>query len=564
LSEKKHKIMVRNVRVNGPKPDMFLPRHPSVLTLAIAGALAISLPGAGLAQLFSAEINLADLNGQNGFRMNGEAEWDRSGFSVSEAGDINGDGIGDLIIGSRVLDFDDNRVGRSYVVFGGTTWRPFFSLGGLTTSPDLFPGQVPGFRIRGQAENDFAGISVSGAGDINDDGIDDLIIGADNAGTDGRAYVLFGAVDDFPSTFDLTSINGNNGFVIEPDAAGGELGHSVSSAGDINGDGIDDLVISAPRADGIISEEVGRSYVVFGSASPLGTPINLAELDGSNGFRMNSGAAGGWAGASVSTAGDFNGDGIDDLIIGSPYANSRTGRSYVVFGGETWPASFNLGALSPNPSPGRLHGFRFEGEGQGDSSGVSVSAAGDVNGDGIDDLIIGAHKADFNGIDSGRAYVVFGTTGDLPSVFGLEDLDGTNGFVLNGESAYDRAGRSVSSAGDINGDGIDDLIIGATRGSSNFSLGGAGYVVFGSRDAWMESINLAALDGTNGFKLEGEATDDETGRSVSAAGDINGDGVDDLIIGAPQGYWNGNFFAGRTYVVFGRSDRMFSDQFSRD
>jgi len=564
MSEQKSKVMIRTDSLTGAKPSLASSGTGRVLTLAIASTLAMSVPSAVKAQMFPAEINLADLNGQNGFRMNGQAQDDRSGFSVSGAGDINGDGIDDLIIGAPGADPNGESSGRSYVVFGGATWPAFFSLGGLTTSPDLFPGQVPGFRIEGEFEGDRSGISVSSAGDINGDGVDDLIIGArGHDGFIGRGYVLFGSPDKFPSTFELSSINGSNGFDIQAEVAVGLLGDSVDSAGDINGDGVDDLIIGAPYANVNSLTKAGRSYVVFGSSNPLGTPIDLASLDGSNGFRMNGQGNSDESGYSVSAAGDINGDGVDDLIVGARVAN----RGYVVFGGTTWRAFFSLGGLTTSPDlfPGQVPGFVIEGESADDLAGLSVSAAGDVNADGIDDLIIGAPNADFNGTNSGRAYVVFGASSGLPSVFELAGLDGSNGFALNGEAQLDRAGGSVGTAGDINGDGIDDLIIGATLANSNGNIrSGRTYVVFGSSDPWPQSINLSTLDGTNGFAVNGESADDESGRSVSAAADINGDGVDDLVIGAPDAEWNNFQSAGRSYVVFGRSDQLFSDQFAND
>ncbi|KIE06305.1 FG-GAP repeat protein, partial [Candidatus Jidaibacter acanthamoeba] len=185
------------------------------------------------------------------------------------------------------------------------------------------------------------------------------------------------------------------------------------------------------------------------------------------------------------------------------------------------------------------NGFKINGAVVGGNAGHAVSSAGDINGDGIADLIIGAESVNY---PAGASYVVFGSKTPFASSINVSDLDGSNGFRLNGASG-DNAGISVSRAGDINGDGIDDLIIGAYRANSN---AGASYVVFGSKTPFSSSINLSGLDGSNGFKLNGAASD-SAGNSVSSAGDINGDGIDDLIIGAP----NGNSNTGGGYVVFG-------------
>ncbi len=199
-----------------------------------------------------------------------------------------------------------------------------------------------------------------------------------------------------------------------------------------------------------------------------------------------------------------------------------------------------------------LNGFVLNGVAALDRSGFSVSAAGDINGDGIDDLIIGASGADPNGSNSGASYVVFGDAGGLPNPINLSTLNGLNGFVLNGVAASDFSGSSVSAAGDINGDGIDDLIIGARYADPNGSSSGASYVVFGDAAGLPHPFNLSSLNGLNGFVLNGVATSDFSGISVSAAGDINGDGIDDLIIGAFAASPNGTN-SGASYVVFGEA-----------
>ena len=499
------------------------------------------------AQVFPASIELSSLDGSNGFVLDSEAEDDYSGWSVSAAGDINGDGIDDLIIGATGADPNGNCSGRSYVVFGAST--------GLSNPVALSSlNGSNGFVLNGEAANDTFGQSVSDAGDINGDGIDDLIIGAA-----GLSYVVFGADSGLPSPFELSSLDGSNGFVLNGEEAG-ESGWSVSGTGDINGDGIDDLIVGAPFADSNGSFS-GRSYVVFGSATGLPNPFHLSSLNGSNGFVLNGEAAGDLFGFSVSGAGDINGDGMDELIIGAPVADpnglDRAGRSYVVFGADNGlPNPFELSSLNGE------NGFVLNGEAVNDRSGRSVSAAGDINGDGIDDLIVGAYGASANGSDSGRSYVVFGSSAGFPAELDFSSLNGFNGFMLNGEAELDESGWSVSGTGDINGDGIDDLIIGAYRADLFGSKSERSYLVFGTNAGFPAEFELSSLDGSNGFVLIGEADLDESGRSVSGAGDVNGDGIDDLIIGAYRADPNGND-SGRSYVVFG-SDAIFTDGFEAD
>ena len=497
-------------------------------------------------------IDLADLDGSNGFVLNGVDAFDFSGSSVSGAGDVNGDGFDDLIIGASGADPNGYSSGESYVVFGTDK--------GFDAALDLsnLDGSN-GFVLNGIDERDFSGRSVSGAGDVNGDGFDDLIIGASgadpNGESSGESYVVFGAETGFDATFDLSSLDGSDGFVLNGIDADDRSGRSVSGAGDVNGDGFDDLIIGASGADPN-GESSGESYVVFGAGVGFDVAFDLSRLDGSNGFVLNGIDERDFSGLSVSGAGDVNGDGFDDLIIGASGADpnaSRSGESYVVFGAEAgFDATFELSNLDGS------NGFVLNGIDERDFSGDSVSGAGDVNGDGFDDLIIGAYRADPNGSYSGESYVVFGTDAGFPATFELSSLDGSNGFIINGINSSDRSGSSVSGAGDVNGDGFDDLIIGAYKAEPNGSYSGESYVVFGKASGFESIFNLSKLDSSSGFLLAGIDAGDKSGVSVSGAGDVNGDGFDDLIIGAGNAEPNGSY-SGESYVVFGRASNAAPD-----
>ena len=199
------------------------------------------------------------------------------------------------------------------------------------------------------------------------------------------------------------------------------------------------------------------------------------------------------------------------------------------------------------------NGFQINGIDAGDDSGYSVSSAGDVNGDGIDDIIIGAYRADQDDAShAGESYVVFGSDTRSASELDLSDLNGTNGFQINGIDVSDYSGYSVSSAGDVNGDGIDDIIIGAPYADQDdASEAGESYVLFGSNTRSASELDLSSLDSKNGFQINGIDAGDRSGESVSSAGDVNRDGIDDIIIGAWSANPDGNSFAGESYVVYG-------------
>jgi hypothetical protein len=336
--------------------------------------------------------------------------------------------------------------------------------------PAILSG-VGGFAINGVAAYDYAGRSVSSAGDVNGDGLADLIVGAQGADPNGErsgaSYVVFGKADG--TKVELSAL-GTGGFVING-AASQDIAGRVSSAGDVNGDGLDDLIVGAFGADPNGIDRSGASYVVFGKAG--GTKVELSAIASGTstlGFVMNGLLTGDQLGWSVSSAGDVNGDGLDDLIVGTNGADRNgvvdIGVSYVVFG-KADGAAVNLSAIASGTS---TLGFVINGAAAGDNSGFSVSSAGDVNGDGYDDLIVGSGQKTVS-------YVVFGKTGG--AAVNLSDIvsgDVTKGFmIMTPPSGY----TIVSSAGDVNGDGFDDVISAAPGGGITSPRQGSSSVVFG-------------------------------------------------------------------------------------
>ena len=503
-------------------------------------------------------VEASSLDGSSGFVINGINSGDVLGSSVISGSDINGDGIADLIIGAPGVDPNGiTNAGSTYVVFGGTN----VGTGG-SVEASSFDGSN-GFVINGINPGDTLGESVNSGSDINGDGIVDLIIGAPGVDPNGitnagSTYVVFGGTNvGAGGSLALSALDGNNGFVINGSNQSDYLSESVISGSDINGDGIADLIIAAPYADLNGITNAGSTYVVFGGTTVgAGGSVEVSSFDSSNGFVINGINSGDVLGRSVISGSDINGDGIVDLIISVPGADPNgiydAGCIYVVFGGTTVGVggSVELSSLDGN------NGFVINGINPGDtlgetftsgSSGETVISGSDINGDGIADLIISVPRANPNGVwYAGSTYVVFGgTTVGIGGSVELSSFDGSNGFVINGIDPADLLGESVISGSDINSDGIADLIIGARGANPNgITNAGSTYVVFGGTNVGAGgSLDLSALDGNNGFVLNGIARYNSSGASVSGVGDVNGDGIDDVVIGAES--------LNSSYVVFG-------------
>ena len=399
------------------------------------------------------------------YTFNGDSANDSFGVSVSGAGDVNGDGFDDVIVGAP---FDDNNeeTSGSARVFSGRTGDTLYTLNGDTA----------GARF---------GTSVSGVGDVNGDGTPDLIVGAnedDNLANRGGSARVF------------SGFNGSSLYEINGQCFLGGFGSSVSGAGDVNGDGTPDLIVGGPGECFAMGGENGRASVLSGrDGSVLSNFLGDGFLD--------------FFGTSVSGVGDVNGDGTPDLIVGAS--------------GDDNNGDLSGSARVLSGSDGRVL-YDFDGNSAGDRFGSSVSGAGDVNGDGTPDLIVGAP--------------VFSDTA-IGSVRVLSGSDGRVLYNFNGDNAGDRFGRSVSGAGDVNGDGRLDLIVGASSDDNNGFDSGSVRVFSGS-------------DGRVLYTFTGDSAGDHFGTKVSGAGDVNGDGIDDFIVGASSGGANDGGYA-RVFVSQG-------------
>ncbi|MCI0574814.1 MAG: integrin alpha [Chloroflexi bacterium] len=479
------------------------------------------------------------------FGMNG-GDW--SGSPVSNAGDVNGDGYDDLLIGASGGDGPaDSRLdaGESYLLFGAST--PPASL-------DLAALGPAGVVLYGADSGDRSGLSVSGAGDVNGDGYDDLLIGAYRAdgpagsrSLAGESYLVFGGAS-LPASIDLAAL-GSAGVTLFGANNDDFSGRSVSGAGNVNGDGYDDFLIRAPGGDGPAESRpnAGESYLVLGGSS-LPATIDLGAL-GPAGMTVFDVELFSQTGRSVGGAGDVNGDGYDDFLIGESDGYDA-GTSYLLFGSSAPPATIDL----------NMAGVTLAGVNDYDNSGWSLNGAGDVNGDGYDDLLVGAPGADGPAESrpgAGESYLVFGGPA-LPPTVNLGTLDPA-GVTLFGVNNGDGSGWSVSNAGDVNGDGYGDLLVGA-RGAggpaNSRPQAGESYLLFGG-PAWPATIDLGTL-GPAGVTLYGASSGDFSGVSVSGAGDVNGDGLADLLIGAytADGPADSRLDAGESYLVLGRPDTM--------
>ncbi|MFX1286609.1 MAG: integrin alpha, partial [Promethearchaeota archaeon] len=463
---------------------------------------------------------------------------DLSGYSVAGAGDVNNDGYDDILIGAPAKEKSEGKrgAGQTYLILGRPTtdWQMDLNLSEADAS------------FIGENRSDNSGWSVAGAGDVNKDGYDDILIGAigDDDGGDlaGQTYLILGRpTTDWQMALDLSEANAS--FIGEgmDEYYGDKSGWSVAGAGDVNNDGYDDILIGAPynNESGTMA---GQTYLI------LGRPTANWQMDLDLSAASASFLGEGWddqSGTSVAGAGDVNNDGYDDILIGAP-GNSEggwlSGQTYLILGRPTanWQMDLDLSAASAS----------FIGEDWGDESGWSVAGAGDVNKDGYNDILIGAIGDDDGGDLAGQTYLILGR----PTANWQMDLDlsaASASFI--GEDSDDHSGTSVTGIGDVNKDGYDDILIGATWNGEGGYRAGQTYLILGRPTTdWQMDLDLSAASAS----FIGENSDDYSGWSVAGTGDVNNDGYDDILIGAYGNKEGGiglnpSETAGQTYLILG-------------
>jgi FG-GAP repeat len=445
------------------------------------------------------------------------------GFRVGPAGDLDGDRHDDIVVGAWQDGTNGVSAGAAYVVYGPVT-------SGRISVADADA------KLLGELKGDFAGEGWAGVGDLNADGYDDLVVGAPGSATGqpgdpapGTAYLFYGGRKRMSGTLDLTDADATLVGESNVDFAG----LSIASRTNVDGDHYDDLVIGAPRDDAG-GAEAGAVYVLRGGKKRLRGAVSLATADA-----KFVGAPGDLAGFRINAAGDVDRDHRDDVLIGATaqpgFGGSGIGSAYLLYGDKRSPH----GTVSL--PTGAAH---FLGEDTDDRPGFGLGGGGDLNGDHFDDVVVAADLEDTAGVSAGAAYVFYGRRARLTGTVSL----GTADAKLTGEATNDRAGFAAAVVPDLDRDGFDEIAVGAFQPPAG---NGAAYVLYGDWRRLSGTSSLATAD----VKLTGEAAADAAGFSVGGAGDINGDRVCDLMVGAMSHDLTGSDSAGAVYVRFGERHR---------
>ncbi len=401
------------------------------------------------------------------------------GAAVSTAGDMNGDGLSEILVGEPNL-----RGGNAYVVFGHRENPGVIDVSQLDGKN--------GFRLKGDADRPVGG-ALSGGGDVNGDGYDDIVIAPGDQGRlNGRqqVFVIFGRKDSFPPLIDLASLDPRDGIKIVGNGA--YFGFSVANSSDLNDDGLAEIVVTSPAFSESDGRRAGAAFVVYGRKR-FDDTVNTRTLEPSDGFQiLGYGHSAGIASSigAVSTGGDVNGDKVDDLILSTAFLgiDSRQSVGHVIFGSKKRPNSdLELDKLRST------EGFRIELTRRGVAPMLSrslasmdeASIAPDINGDDIDDIVVGTpgyRPVDF-GHGNGRstAFLIFGQKKTWDPLLHLLAIKPGEGFRI--EAALDiETGYSIAGVGRFDKDDLGDVFIGAPQSQPRFTDDyGKGYGLYSNR-----------------------------------------------------------------------------------
>ena len=523
----------------------------------------------GKSASFGSVFDLSTLNGSTGFRLVGGGGGYEAGTSAYAAGDFNGDGYDDIIIGVPGGGISETYNGAAYLIFGKASgFSALIDLASLALSD--------GIKLLGNADYDYAGYSVSGVGDVNGDGFDDIIIGAYGADTNpvdaGSAYVVFGY-----DTGGIVTDMGTSG----ADVLGGSGAADIMIAGAGNdtiiGNGGGD-VVRAGQGDDIFrgfnnfnfrSIDMGAGDDTFTfqfSTVSLDFVANNIDLTGLERFDLqatnNTLTLDKLSVLRLSDTSNtvyVKGDGNDTVNLSFGFALNGTvveGVTYDKYEDGEAIVLVQQGVTVSIPSATVLslstlngsNGFLIGGVATDDGAGDEVAIIGDFDGDGFDNMLVSADFANYGGGDTGSAYIIFGAASGFATKISLATyIDGNAGFQVDGQNADDNLGEGASGAGDVNGDGLLDFVVGAWDYSqSASSYEGAVYVIYGTASSPGTHIDPGSMAVSVGFRIDGVNPSDVIGFNTSALGDIDGDGLDDFVFGVSS-YGN----VGTAYVIFG-------------